>query len=166
MTAYQNGNVLAFKKLYERHSGRVFDYLQKKIAAEPARELVQEVFFKLHRSRHRYSAQYPFLPWLFTIVRNVFVDFVRLNETKVSKNSFETEISTLEAAPDLSWSEEAAHALGALPNSQRRAMELRYLGGWSFEQIAREMSTTPMNVRQMISRSLRRIRSKLGSNNE
>jgi RNA polymerase sigma-70 factor (ECF subfamily) len=166
MALYQSGDVEAFEILYVRHSGKVFDFLQKKTGPQNARDLLQETFLKFHRSRHQYSVQYPFLPWLFAITRNVFVDFVRLNETKVAKASVDTESPLVSHEPEPTWSDELAHALKVLPPNQRRAIELRYLSEWTFEKIAREMKTTPINARQMISRSLKKIRSGLGGSNE
>lgn len=163
MALYQSGEIKAFETIYARHSGRVLEFLQKKTSPESARELLQETFLKLHRSRHQYSTQYPFLPWLFAITRNAFVDFVRLNESKVARGSvIDIERASISAedvptrAPDLS------QALATLPVDQRRAIELRYLSDWTFEQIAQEMKTTPVNVRQVISRGIRKIRARLG----
>src|SRR5438046_324640 len=87
MSLYQTGEYSAFEIIYSRHSGRVFEYLRKRTAVETARDLLQEIFLKVHRSRGQYSSQYPFLPWLFAISRNVLFDFLRLNETRVSQAS-------------------------------------------------------------------------------
>src|ERR1035437_9350881 len=87
MALYQTGDVAAFEALYRRHSGRVFAFLQRKTSPQSACDLLQEIFLKLHRSRHQYSIQYPFLPWLFAITRNALVDSARLNESKIARNS-------------------------------------------------------------------------------
>ena len=92
MALYQSGDGHAFETLYRRHSGRVFEFLQKKTNPLNARDLLQEAFLKLHRARHQYSVQYPFLPWLFTITRNVLVDFVRLNETKIAQHALSSPV--------------------------------------------------------------------------
>ena len=162
MALYQSGEMKAFETLYLRHSGRVLAFLQKKTSPESARELLQETFLKLHRSRHQYSPQYPFLPWLFTITRNALVDFVRLNESKVSRSSVvDIEQASIPADAPV-WTPDLSQALATLPANQRRAIELRYLSDWTFEQIADDMKTSPTNIRQMVSRGIKKLRSGLG----
>jgi len=158
MVLYQGGDDRAFEVLYRRHSGRVFDFLQKRSSSQNASELLQEAFLKLHKARHQYSVQYPFLPWLFTITRNVLFDFSRLNETKVAKSMVTRELD-LTAAPEPR--PEFGIALHSLPEAQRRAIELRYLSDWSFEKIASDMRTTPLNARQLVSRGLKKLRAKV-----
>jgi RNA polymerase sigma-70 factor (ECF subfamily) len=167
MAFYQTGDARAFDALYERHSGRVLAFLQKKTSAESARDLLQETFLKVHRSRHQYSTQYPFLPWLFAITRNALVDFVRLNETKVAHKSV-SGLETPSPSNDTvaAWTPDLSAALQTLPASQRRAIELRYLSDWTFEQIADHMKTTPGNVRQVISRGIKKLRSGVGGSRE
>lgn len=167
MALYQSGDSKAFESLYERHAGRVFAYLQKKTTAESARDLLQETFLKVHRSRHQYSVQYPFLPWLFAITRNALVDLIRLNESKIANSSVTNLDSSVDAtATEPSWAPDLTHALQTLPANQRRAIELRYLSDWTFEQIANDMKTTPVNVRQVVSRGIKKLRSGLGGSRE
>ena len=165
MALYQSGDVVAFEILYQRHSGRVLDFLLKRTSEQNARDLLQETFLKLHRSRRQYSSQYPFLPWLFAITRNAFVDFIRLNETKVARNSadgVEDHHFTRTEEPLKEWASDLTVALKTLPEGQRRAIELRYLSDWSFEKIAADMDMTPVNVRQIVSRGIKRLRSGFG----
>jgi len=165
MTLFQNGDVASFEILYNRYSSRVFSYLSKRVDSGAAPDLLQEIFFKLHNNRHQYSNQYPFLPWLFAMTRNAVVDFVRLKENKIREKS--------DALPELSisdaettWSGDLALALESLPAQQKRAIELRYQSDWTFEQIACEMKTSPVNIRQIISRGIRKLRSKGGLSND
>lgn len=161
MSLYVAGDFTAFETLYRRHSGRVYEYLKKKTAAETARDLVQEVFEKLHKSRARYDAQFPFLPWLFTIARNALLDFFKRAETKLAHatNHSETQLLSLAAEPEApGHGVDLARLLSGLPASQRSALELRYLQDWSFERIAAQLGTSESNARQLISRGLKQIR--------
>ncbi|MCC7406064.1 MAG: sigma-70 family RNA polymerase sigma factor [Bdellovibrionales bacterium] len=160
MTLYQGGDYAAFECLYERHSGRVFQYLKGKVSAEAAKDLLQETFLKIHRSRSQYQPQYPFLPWLFTVARNSLNDFFKSPDQKVIKIGIDTD-SLPAALPHIGSEHDLSAALSGLPHVQRRAIELRYLNEWSFEKIADEMSTTPENSRQIISRGIKKMRSLL-----
>jgi RNA polymerase sigma-70 factor (ECF subfamily) len=165
MTLYQSGDSAAFEALYQRHSGRVLAYLQRRTDSQAAIDLLQEIFLKLHKVRHQYLPQYPFLPWLFAITRNALVDSFRLKESRIQEEKRE---SFDFAAPvnRSAWAENLVEALQSLPARERRAIELRYQSDWTFEQIASEMKTSPVNVRQIISRGIRKLRSRGGIPNE
>ena len=158
MTLYQSGDYGAFECLYERHSGRVFQYLKGKVSLEAAKDLVQETFLKVHRFRHQYQPQYPFLPWLFTVARNSLHDFLKSADQKVIRIEIDSDSLPAKLLPVASDHDLSA-ALSGLPHIQRRAIELRYMNEWTFEKIAKEMNTTPENTRQIISRGMKKIRS-------
>ncbi|MGE4130540.1 MAG: RNA polymerase sigma factor [Bdellovibrionales bacterium] len=160
MSLYQSGDYTAFECLFERHSGRVFQYLKGKVSTEAAKDLLQETFLKVHRSRGQYQTQYPFLPWLFTVARNNLNDFFKSSDQKVIKIGIHADLFP-EALRPIAPEHDLSAALNGLPHVQRRAIELRYMNEWSFEKIAEEMNTTPENSRQIISRGIKKIRSLL-----
>ena len=45
-----------------------------------AEELMEETFFKLMMKKPRFTGKYSFKTWLYTIGRNVAIDYVRHNE--------------------------------------------------------------------------------------
>src|SRR5690606_9818099 len=65
MELYQSSDYLAFETLYKRHSGRILQYLTKKVGTEIGQELLQDTFARIHKSRDKYNTQFPFLPWIF-----------------------------------------------------------------------------------------------------
>lgn len=162
MSFYQNGEFQAFQTIYTRHAGRVFEYLKKKVSPDLAQDLLQESFEKLHRNRDKYNSQYPFLPWIFTISRNVVIDYYKKAESKLVKASCSSDdfIESL-SAPLLENSSnmDISDVLRALPIAQKRAIELRYMNDWSFAQIATELETSEDNIRQLVSRGIKKLRS-------
>ncbi len=165
MSLYQAGDFASFEILYSRHSGRVFAYLKTKVSSEVAQELVQEIFEKLHRARQKYDTQYPFLSWIFTIARNALFDFLKQSETKVLKAADSSPLlleSIAASAPSAHSSRDISSVMAVLPPHQRRAIELRYLHEWSFEKIAGEMKTSEDNIRQLISRGIKKARHAVG----
>jgi RNA polymerase sigma factor (sigma-70 family) len=159
MLLYQKGHPEAFNELYRRCSQRVYGYIKKRIFSETlASEVFQEVFMKLHKSKEKYSDQYPFLPWLFTITRNVNIVFYKKNETLVAVHS--TTADSLKNIPTSTTDEQFdfSEILSALPEQQRKAIEMRYQKDWTFEKIGESLGTTPANIRQLISRGIKKIR--------
>ena len=160
MNLYLQGDFAAFEVLYTRHSGRLYEYLKKKVTPEIAQDLLQETFERLHKSRDKYNAQYPFLPWLFTISRNILLDFYKKAETKVSQasNSSQSLLESIIVTSDEHPTHDFSQALNILPQNQKRAIELRYLNEWSFEKISQEIKISEENVRQLVSRGIKKLR--------
>jgi len=75
MAAYAGGDENAFRELFQRYAPRLFGYLNGMCRdRESARDMVQETFLRVHRSRDRYDPERPFRPWLFRIATNVHND--------------------------------------------------------------------------------------------
>lgn len=169
MVLYQTSDLLAFEILYKRHSGRLFEYLNSKVGKELAQEFLQDTFARIHNSRDKYNTQYPFLPWVFTIARNVLFDHFKKAETKTKKNSFVYDLKDIQGdngLADFDSLEQLDFIMGNLPESQKLALKLRYIDDWTFEKIATEFKTTPQNVRQLISRGLRKVKLALGKSED
>ena len=49
---------------------------------------------------------------------------------------------------------------------QKQVLELRYLKDWSFEQIAQNLNTSESNIRQIVSRSLKKLKNTMKGANE
>jgi RNA polymerase sigma-70 factor (ECF subfamily) len=164
MEAYQMGNQAAFTLLLDRHSGRVFGFLFKRTQNQgDAKDLLQETFFKLHRSRHLYNTTLPFLPWLFSITRSVLLDHYK------KKKPLEDLVEPVEldrlAAPVFPQ-ESQENRLTLLTGMQREAVHLRVYDEATFEEIASKLSTSPDNARQLVSRGLKRLRKILSKDRE
>jgi RNA polymerase sigma-70 factor (ECF subfamily) len=161
MLAYSNGDLEAFQTLYRRHKGRVFGFLLAKIKnRDEAEEIFQTVFAKLHRTREKYRLEIPFLPWIFTISRNCLIDHIRKNETFRKHVTLSDEVVQAYAELDSSQIpiDMTFEELPSLNETQRRALKLRFEEGFSFEEIAEQLQTSLENARQIISRSIRKLR--------
>lgn len=159
MSRYQLGSEEAFAVLYERHSARVFSFVRSRFRKqERAAEVFQEVFVKLHKSKHLYNSTLPCLPWLFSISRSVVLDNLRADKrrgqevTEENLDVFPMAIATESKLPSLE------PQLAELPNAQRIALQMRYADESTFEEIASVLKTSPLNARQLISRGLKRLK--------
>ncbi len=166
MKLYQSSDYLAFETLYHRHSARIYKYLTGKVGSEVGQELLQDTFARIHKSRDNYNSQFPFLPWVFTIARNLLRDHYKKAETQTTQNSVGLESLSMEASSELASLgslNRLEASLERLPENQQLALRLRYLDDWTFEKIAEEIETSPQNVRQLISRGLKKVRASLNS---
>ncbi|EKD42764.1 MAG: RNA polymerase sigma factor, partial [uncultured bacterium] len=81
MKLYQEGEQMAFELIFQRYSGKVLGFLSKRLfQAQISQDLTQDVFLKLHRSRMQYTQSLAFAPWLFSITRNVWIDYLKKNK--------------------------------------------------------------------------------------
>ncbi len=157
MVAYVDGDFDAFEILYGRHKGRVLGFLVTKLRdRNEAEDVFQTAFTKLHKGRHKYRHDIPFLPWLFTITRNALIDHVR------KKGAHDRHITVSEEFVD-GYAEPAPiqaafTELSKLNENQRQALELRFNQGMTFAEVAEQMQTSADNSRQIISRAIRKLR--------
>ena len=160
MSQYQNGSGNAFQILYERHSSKVYNYLKKRLAREEkVAEIYQNVFLKVHRSKHLYDGALPLLPWLFTVTRTVMLDELKKDKNFKYDPYYNLENIPADANLDRPRTNEITQLIQDLPEMQKKAIQLRYFNDQSFEEIAESLKITPLNARQIISRGLKRLKS-------
>jgi RNA polymerase sigma-70 factor (ECF subfamily) len=161
MILYQEGDIEAFNCLYGKYKSLVYGYLYKRVNKRTeVDEIFQDVFLRLHKSRSRFKSKYPFEPWLFTVLRNSLIDYYR----KKRREYHDVSLDGLEDAPSALQVVDKHNLDGLLPKNadlsknQRQAIELRYGEDFSFEEIADTLGTTSVNVRQIVSRALKKLR--------
>ncbi len=132
---------------------------------EEARDVVQEVFLKL--SQHLASLdQERLAPWLFTVCKNGALDHQRKRQRLVV---MEVETLDLETSPEPQPGEEmesretaaALHQLiEQLPERQREAVKLKFIGGLDYKEISAAMQTSMGNVGYLIHHGVQALRVK------
>ena len=157
MVLYKNGQESAFKGLYARYADRVYGYLRKRLRDPQAvNDVFQLAFLKFHRSKDQFNTSFMFAPWLFAVVRTSLIDWQKdrknsSHSVELNEESFSHQIAE---APEIARAD-----LSPLPEAQRAAIEMRYFDDLSFEEIAGRLETTPGNVRQIVSRGLKNLKS-------
>jgi RNA polymerase sigma factor (sigma-70 family) len=155
MRLYQDAREDAFNILYQRHSGLVYGYLRKRLPSkQAANDVFQAAFLKLHRSKDQFNSSFSFLPWMFTVVRTTLLDWQKSQKQTASALPLPEELASPPPEEQVTLPD-----LSALPGRQRAAMEMRYTGDLSFEEIATRLNTTPGNARQIVSRALKSLKS-------
>jgi RNA polymerase sigma-70 factor (ECF subfamily) len=155
MQLVQQGDPRAFELLYDRHGGAAFSLAYRMTGSRTAAEDVsQEAFLSIWRSRLRYQPERGSVrTWVLGIVHNRAIDALRRNLVHERRRTTAEGLEERQEAPELTEveaarREEARHvqsALDALPEDQRRTIELAYFGGFSHSQIA-DMLDTPIGT--------------------
>lgn len=158
MTMYQNGSEEAFKCLYQRHSSKIYGFLKARVRPhEKVSEIYQEVFVKIHKSKHLYNKSLPLLPWIFTVTRNVMLDELKKEKKHMNQNDSDLHLIQSEAVIT-EISSPAFTKIQLLPEAQRIAVQMRYVDDKTFDEIAENLKTSSSNVRQIVSRGIKRLK--------
>ena len=79
----QSGNAEAFEQLVRRKTSKVYGLCYRIIGnAEDAKDIAQLVFIKLWENLNKYDANYAFDTWLYRMVTNVAIDFMRSRQSR------------------------------------------------------------------------------------
>lgn len=161
-----DGDERAFRALFEALAPTVLAIARRHGLAEAeARDVVQQTFLGVHRARADFRRGAPVRPWVVTIARNVVRDqlrrrYVRREDALELDGPIEPRVEAPEygvptAEGLLAW---AHKALSRLPEGQRRVIELHYLEGRSFAEVAREVGCSEGAARVRAHRGYETIR--------
>ena len=79
----RGGNADAFEALVRRKTSKVYALCYRMIGnAEDAKDVAQLVFIKLWENLEKYDPQYAFDTWLYRMVTNVGIDFIRSRQSR------------------------------------------------------------------------------------
>ena len=79
----RRGDSEAFEQLVRRKTPKVYALCYRIIGnAEDAKDIAQLVFIKLWENLEKYDAHYAFDTWLYRMVTNVAIDFIRSRQTR------------------------------------------------------------------------------------
>lgn len=150
VAAYIQGDNVAFDTLINRHQSYIYSYILRLVKdSEIADDIFQETFVKAITTikQNKYSGDGKFLSWLTRISHNLIIDFFRqekannlvsadneetniLNRKTLSEGTIEDEIITGQILDDVRT------LVNALPEDQRKVVEMRYYRDMSFKEIA------------------------------
>ena len=140
VTAIRAGNQQAMADLYDRYSAIVYSVALRVLGDTGAAEdVLQDVFMQLWRNPSAFDASRGSLgAWLAVIARNRAIDALRKR-----RPSDDIEDVVVSVVPDLAAEADRARAgekvraaLGAMPETQRKALELAYYEGLTHSEIA------------------------------
>lgn len=157
--AYQD-----FARVYDEHVWRVYGFLAYRLRDQQATEdLTQATFERALRAWSRFDPRRASEgTWLLTIARNLLIDHHRRDRSGLAEPIDERHEPTVAGPEDrLAGSSELAAALSHLNDREREVLALRFGGDLTGGEIAELLDLTLANVQQIISRSLRKLRSLL-----
>jgi RNA polymerase sigma-70 factor, ECF subfamily len=154
------GNSDAFKRMYDHYALYVWAVIHKTAAGDEsaAREILQDVFVRVHRSLRHYRSQSSFSTWLYRIAYNTSIS--HFSRTAGSRGRM-VPLEKAEPTGDISDRLDARHTvrrlLSQITPSERFLIVSREIDDVSFEELSEITGKNPGALRTSVSR----IKSKL-----
>jgi RNA polymerase sigma-70 factor (ECF subfamily) len=149
MSIVQAGDFSPASELYDRYSGRIYNFASRFLKnSESGEDATQEVFVKMIKHANQFHGGAKFSTWLFSIARNQCRDYLRKAENKVKKEGDDVLITlpapaelsphrNLERQEDKKMNEKIIQeALMLLPPDQREIVLLSRFQGLTYAEIA------------------------------
>jgi RNA polymerase sigma-70 factor (ECF subfamily) len=160
---------------YQYRLIRYFTYLVGR--RDPVDDLVQETWLRILERGHSYDGQSRFEPWLFTVARNLALDYMRKRPafSLDSKDSPEPDLESLspvsrapspfEQAARTEDAQRLAHSLQLLEPIYREALVLRFQEDLSLQEMADVIGASVSTVSSRIYRGLAALRVQMEEGN-
>jgi RNA polymerase sigma-70 factor (ECF subfamily) len=155
------GDEAAFAELYDQYAPPVYNYLLRLVnETAVSEEILQEVFLAVWQSAHRFRAEAQVKTWLLRIAHHQAVSWLRRTRAVPWPND-ELEVDSGDHVEDhlaQRWQiEQIRAALSQLTPNHRAVIELTFVQGLSYAEIADVMSCPIGTVKSRMSYALRHL---------
>lgn len=142
-------------QIWNQFSVRIFHFiLSKTNDEEVAKDILQEVFIKIHTSIDSLKNENSLASWLFTVTRNTIYDYYRQKKTNQKKQTFLADNAHLFEDEDLSqFCETCLHLfIEELPEKYKQAILATDLGNLSQKDYAEEIGVSYSALKSRVQR--------------
>jgi RNA polymerase sigma-70 factor (ECF subfamily) len=157
------GDLASFQRFYARHAAGVLAYLRQVVRpAHLAEDLVQEVFVRVWRKAGSFQSERgDAAGWLYTIARHQLIDHWRRSGGKAELADFDFEPVAADSIDRHDLLLTLRKALQQVQPEQRRAIEMAYFGGFTYQETARRLRLPLGTLKSRIRIGLKTLRSVL-----
>lgn len=177
LLAYQDGEVAAFRTLFERYRKPLFNFLLRRVRDRGrAEELYQDVWAKVIERSDDFRGDSKFSTWMYAIARNRCIDYSRRMKFRahrsldsvrpgysqpVVERMASSQPTTDDLATAVTLRQRIAWAVEELPVDQQEVFLLRQIQGLTFREIA-DIVCAPVNtVKSRMRYALERLQGEL-----
>ena len=164
------GNTICYETLFDRYRHPLYAAIVSRCGDEQdAGDIIQETYVKAYFNLPRYNADYTFGQWVYTIARNLFIDYARRKRSAGSAVSIDSNTTgeMINPACDMPNPEERIisrqrsslldNLLEELPAHYRTMIQLRFIKEYSYEEIAEQLGMPIGTVKTQIHRARERL---------
>jgi RNA polymerase sigma-70 factor (ECF subfamily) len=166
----QKGDMKAFEALYDRYNKRLFHYILRFVRQRTlAEDILQETFLHLLKGGKGYRKSFRFSTYLFTIGRNLCLDSLKSrqrNHLQISQNDEIERTKDPSKGPhkileETEMAKILQNEIQTLPADQREVLLLSKYSGFSYDEIAQIIDSTPAAAKQKTYRAMLSLKQKL-----
>lgn len=170
--AVLDGDVNAYEALVKEYEKNVYNLALRMTGnSEDAYDMSQEAFIKAYNSLSAFRGESKFSVWLYRIVSNVCLDFLRSKNRKPTVSlsvenddgdEVELDIADESSSPELVLErgltrDAVRRGLAALPDDHREILLLREIQGLSYDEIAEVLGLEAGTVKSRIFRARKKL---------
>lgn len=155
-----------FPSFYREHMSRIHRFVYFRVGGrrDIAEDLTQDIFLKAYEAFERYDPTISKTSWIFTIARNTVINFYAKERPGVMLEEIEDSAwVAIDARERYATNHEEARLLEAfhtLEKDEAQLLRMKYLEGWSFEELADVFGKQAGTLRVQAMRALRKLRTK------
>ena len=166
VVAVAKGHEPALAEIYGRHSAPVMALARRLLRSQAmAEEVAQEVFVRLWNAPEKYDADRGSLrAYLLTQTHGRSLDMLRSETSRRQREERDAvraparTVSTEDQVWQSRLGEDVRRALGRLPETESKAIELAYFGGQTYQMVARTLGQPEGTVKSRIRSGLKKLR--------
>jgi RNA polymerase sigma-70 factor, ECF subfamily len=156
----------AFTCLYDRCVDQIYRHVYYKVSNQAdAEDITQETFVKAWKAIDRYrDTGSPFAAWLITIARNLIADHYKRRPNLVNLDDLAEQLAAHpstepEKLAEAAFNQETVRrAVLKLKPDQQQVVMMRFIDGFSYEEIARALNKSQGAVRVIQFRALNELK--------
>ncbi|ABW18750.1 RNA polymerase sigma factor [Alkaliphilus oremlandii] len=163
------GNIDSFEQLILAHQKKAFNIAYRILGnLEDANDVTQEALLKAYKGISKFNAKSSFSTWLYTIVTNTSMDFIRKNrktivtyldrEYETEEGSYKTQVYSDQETPEEILEKKEVQklvndAIEQLSDEHRKIIVLRDIQQFSYQEIAQILNCSEGTVKSRINRA-------------
>ena len=166
LSRLKNGDMLAFDRVYELYSHKLFSFVFKMLKNEAeADDIVQEVFVKIWESRHKLEDYKLLNSYIFTIAYNNSIDLIRKRISNIKYLEHLKNSAVIDFTPtfisQIEFNElniKAEELVANLPERQKQVYLLHREEGLTYHEIAEQLGISKNTVENHMVKALKYLR--------
>lgn len=153
----------SFEEVFRRYYPVLLPFVERHVGdRELAKDLIQDVFFKLYENLPNFSSEGSIKSWLYTSSRNAALDYLRHLKVRDNNKVLMAEAMMYAADVDELISEELAQkineAINSLPSQCCQIVRMHIIDGKKYTEISAELEVSMNTIKTQIFRGYKRLR--------
>lgn len=151
-----------FAGFYDKHVARIYKFVFFRVGGDKhkAEDLTQDIFVKALDAFDRYDPSVSESAWIYTIARNHIINTAAKERPQVDIEDVGHRLyQDWEGLSERLYDEgRLLEAIQKLPKDEADLVQMKYLEGWKYKEIAAITNKTPGALRVQMSRILKKLR--------